>query len=1045
MKLRLKINLAILLTFTTIAGIYIAIYYPIEVQRRQTVIEQVKLSLISIIEQRKEEIADEIYGQQKEALKLTLDDLSIVKGIISISTYTLDGQPLFATDTFSYPPMTEDESETLSRSSPVFEVETWRDRLVLIYATKIEVIGEKVGYLKIFYSLGEVQRQYKLSMMIIIALLFTMLFVMSILLNILLSRMVLRPVYSIRNTMRRIQEGYLGEQVELDIKDEIGEMAHTFNRMSEDLKIKNNDLKYLNENLESLIQQRTRELQERTTTLEEVNNRMNRLNIELNDAKEMAESASKSKSDFLANMSHEIRTPINAIMGMTYLCLQTEITSKQKDYLDKAYSASQSLLRIINDILDFSKIEAGKLEMESVDFFLDDVFKNLSNIITLKAQEKGIEFLFSIKENVPQSLVGDPVRLGQIFLNLTGNAVKFTDSGEVILIAECINENNDEITLKFTVRDTGIGLTKKQIDKLFDSFSQADTSTTRKYGGTGLGLTISKKLVEMMGGELKVESIPGSGSTFFFSANFGRHYHEKIKHDLSSLELHGMRVLVVDDNQTSAEVLEQTLESFSFEVTVVNSGSEALAELRKAQSENPYKMVFMDWKMPEMDGIEASRFIKNEDEFTNIPTIIMVTAHAKEEVMEKADDVSLDGFLVKPVIQSQLFDTIVNVLAPTLPEEFQPRDSFDNDNTLQFLSGLRVLLVEDNEVNRQLAVTLLESVGIETDVAVNGKESVEAVRKSDYDLVLMDIQMPEMDGLEATRHIRKSEKEGTKELPIIAMTAHAMRGDKEKCLEAGMNDHISKPIDPAHLFDTLFKYSGRDKKSLYTSVFANETAGNIEIEDSSFPELPGISVESGLKRIGGNHDAYKKLLLKFKENQADSIDKIRYALERRDLKEAKILIHTLKGVSCNIGADVLCQEAALIEKTVDREEVENIQERLDELERTLYLILESISSLEDKKENESLTGEITETKESVKADLTEAARHLQEIAVFLKDNDSEAEDYLHEAKESLIEAYNKEGDIGLLERQLSMYDFKSALETVYKIADTMNIPLHIDE
>lgn len=1033
MKLRLKINLYILITFIIIAGSYIGIYYPFEGQRRQIVIEQIKLSLISIIEQRKEEIADEIFGHQKEALKLTLDDLSIVKGIISISTYTLDGQLLFATDSTLHPSLTEEESKVLSESSPLFTEDTWHNRHVLTYATKIEVIGEKVGYLKIFYSLDEVENQHRLSMVFIIALMCTMLFVMSILLNILLSRMVLRPVYAIRDTMRSIQQGSLGEQVKLSTNDEIGEMASTFNSMSRDLKKKNNDLTFLNENLESIVKKRTQELQERTTTLEQVNSRMNRLNLELHEAKNMAESASRSKSDFLANMSHEIRTPINAIMGMTHLCLQTEITTRQKDYLDKVYSASQSLLRIINDILDFSKIEAGKLEMEWVSFFLDDVFKNLSSIITLKAQEKGIEFLFSIKDNVPKSLVGDPVRLGQVFLNLAGNAVKFTEKGEVLLTTELISENHDETVLRFEVRDTGIGLTREQLEKLFDSFTQADTSTTRKYGGTGLGLVISKRLVEMMGGELTVKSEPGKGSTFSFIARFGRHYEEKEAHDLSSHELQGMRVLVVDDNNTSAEVLEETLKSFSFDVTVVNSGKAALQELKSSQENNPYKMVFMDWKMPEMDGIETSKHIKNEDELVNIPTVIMVTAHSKEDVMEKAKDVSLDGFLVKPVIQSQLFDTIVNVLGLEAAKKFQPSEVMNQEKRTQHLSGASILIVEDNEVNRQLAVELLESVGVNAAIAINGKEGIEAVLKNKYDLVLMDIQMPEMDGLEATKQIREM---GMKELPIVAMTAHAMKGDAEKCLEAGMNSHVSKPIDPEHLFATLVKWVNKTSDEAQHNIIKSDT----DKEYISFLDLEGIAVESGLKRIGGNPEAYRRVLLKFRENQSGVIDKIRAALENNNLSETKNIIHTLKGVSCNIGAETLCENCALLEDTIKQNENESLKENFDELEQSFNQVITSISKLE-KNEKDYLLTQAPVTEVSKSTDMTQLAAKMKHIAALIKESDTEAESSLRELKHSILEVYDKEDGYHLIEKQLSMYDYKSALETLNKIAHMIDISL----
>jgi signal transduction histidine kinase/DNA-binding response OmpR family regulator len=484
-----------------------------------------------------------------------------------------------------------------------------------------------------------------------------------------------------------------------------------------------------------------------------------RLFTEATAAREAAEDATRAKGDFLANMSHEIRTPMNAVIGMAHLALKTDLTPKQQDYLTKIQSSANSLLGIINDILDFSKIEAGKLDMESVEFNLDHVLDNLANLITVKAQKKeDLEILFATSLRVPRLLVGDPLRLGQVLINLANNAVKFTDSGEIVVSTKLGQKDEDRVTLKFSVRDTGIGLTEDQIDKLFEAFSQADTSTTRKYGGTGLGLNISKLLVEMMGGEIWVESEPGRGSNFNFTANFGLKKQKAQKRLRPSTDLQGKKILVVDDNATSRKIFDEILETFSFEVSLAASGEEGLAELESAPKDHPYDLVIMDWRMPGMDGLEASRCIKNHTELGRIPPIILVTGYGREDVIQQTKRLGLESLLIKPVSPSVLFDAIVQALG----KDVQKVSRVDHKNEdriegLAAIQGARLLLVEDNEINQQVAQEILESAGLNVTLANDGLEAVEAVKTDKYDAILMDIQMPVMDGYEATRRIRKWE------------------------------------------------------------------------------------------------------------------------------------------------------------------------------------------------------------------------------------------------------------------------------------------------
>ena len=645
-----------------------------------------------------------------------------------------------------------------------------------------------------------------------------------------------------------------------------------------------------------------------------------RVQQELLIAKEAADSASRSKSEFLANMSHEIRTPMNAIIGMSHLALKTALDLKQRNYIEKVHRSANALLGIINDILDYSKIEAGKLNVEKIEFRLEDVLENLADLVGLKAEENGLELLFDTAPETPMALIGDPLRLGQILINLGNNAVKFTEQGEVVLRTRVLEEEDDQITLEFAVCDTGIGLTSEQQAKLFQSFSQADSSTTRKYGGTGLGLTISLRLVELMGGNIRVESEYGKGSSFIFSARFGRgHSQEKVVHR-GVADLAGLPVLVVDDNATAREILTTQLTAFGCQVDSVASGREAVQQVSSAAERNdPYKLLVVDWKMPGMDGVETVRIIEKNSQQGDRPHIILVTAYGRDEITGAAEGVDYDAILTKPVNPSTLLDSTMIAFGHQATEKARVIVSqAEEKEAFTTLHGAHILLVEDNLINQELALELLTTQGLIVTVANNGQQALEQLDKNPFDGVLMDIQMPVMDGYSATAAIRKQQR--FKQLPVIAMTANAMSGDRERALAAGMNDHIAKPINVQAMFKTMAKWitpsvATSDAASRPEQPAARSTDAPGD-DQSPLTAVTGFDFAAGERRAGGNRALYLKLLKRFVSDALERDSAVRAAIKSSDWSAATAEVHNLKGVSGNLSADALYQAAKALEATL---------------------------------------------------------------------------------------------------------------------------------
>ncbi|MBU1168878.1 MAG: response regulator [Proteobacteria bacterium] len=760
-------------------------------------------------------------------------------------------------------------------------------------------------------------------------------------------------------------------------------------------------------------------------------------------SKNKAEAATLAKSEFLANMSHEIRTPMNAIIGVSDLLKNSKLSIKQREYMNIIKSSSRALLSLINDILDFSKIEAGKLEFEEIPFVLGEVIDEVSDMFRNKIQEKELEFIIDIAPNVPQRLVSDPLRLKQVLVNLTSNALKFTNKGEICISVELESKTQDTVSLTFKVRDTGTGispqwLSPQGLDNLFESFSQADSSTTRKHGGSGLGLSITKKIIELMQGKIHVTSEVGIGSTFIVTATFKYLSGEISLRSIMPQALEGIRALIVDDNPATMAVLKRFVTSFGFRPETARTSQEAILKCAGSMEESdPFSLIIMDIRMPDMDGITAAEEIRKNYP-SMAPAMIFISASDYGRYIHRFGKESIDNFLTKPIKQSLLFDTIMNAFG------YQPEKAGRKiiyHSITNNLAGAHVLLAEDNAINQMVATEILAAADINIHKAGNGLEAVEILRERQFDAVLMDIQMPIMDGFEATGIIRN--ELNLKMLPIIAMTANAMTGDREKCIGAGMNDYISKPIESRQIYAALSRWITMDKNQLShisseihisPAILPTPTV----ISTSLFPEdLAGIDITNGLNRIKGNKTLYRDLLKEFHLENKETAQRVRKALTHNNPEYALTLLHALKGSSGNIGADGIYQSAKALESEIHQNNQPS-DATLNHFERALAEVLESTSCLTAVDTNKEQEQEpYSEKGPSLPS--SELHFMLSKLKNLLDKNSFSAETYLQSIVTHL-ETHSR-STVKRLADHVNRLEYSHAKIELETLAKQMNIPL----
>lgn len=833
------------------------------------------------------------------------------------------------------------------------------------------------------------------------------------------SRKLTRPIEALTASSREITQGNFSTRVDVDSKGEVGELAHTFNTMMDEInrsfheiEAQKSILEEYSRTLEEKVDIRTQEIAQQKEALVEKNRELELAWIQANEAAE-------SKSSFLAMMSHEIRTPINGVIGMAYLILRTSLTPRQRDYVHKIMSSGENLLEIINDVLEISKLEAGKTHLETIPFSLDEVIELTSNQVGFKSAEKGLELVFSSDSSIPHTLSGDPLRLRQVLLNLLNNAIKFTEAGEILVSAKLSEETDEAVCLQFEVKDTGIGIDAEILDHLFQPFQQADNSISRRYGGTGLGLSICRHFIELMHGSIQVESSPGKGSRFLFTAWFSRCAVPPEVQSRLPEELRNLNILVVDDSETTRDVLADMLTPSFSRIRMADSGNAALEIIEEAEKQGTYfDIVLMDWKMPGLDGIETAYEIKKRSLLRHVPAVLMLTGYDLDEAKKNSKSRNIDAFLSKPVLRSSLVRTITQAIAPASAEQHALTPALVNHLVLSDPEDqVSILLAEDSPINQQIVLELLEQPRITVDVVNTGILAIAALAEKDYDLVLMDIQMPELDGLEATRRIRSMEKH--KDLPIIALTAHALDEDRIKFLDAGMSDYMSKPLNEQKLYQLLIKWIAKGMEVVTAEM------PPIEGTEGQTSNLRSFQTKTPMANLKGNWQQYVKLLTDFHSAYKDSGMTLDDLLEAGDYEKARSIVHSIRGIAGNLGAVNLFIVAQTLEADMAKCTVGLSDDGYVAFKTELASAMEEIKSIQ---KGHGIAAEDDRT-DPARMGMGELFTELKQL---LKAGDPEAM-LLIQPLNRILENTEHRFLGNELIRQIGNYDFDEALSTVERL------------